>query len=71
MASHSPGLITATERAGAILGLQVRQQAFTLAIADSFTLLAWAAACCLFFVVCMGQVPTQYHQVVSSPAEQV
>jgi MFS transporter, DHA2 family, multidrug resistance protein len=71
MASHSPGLITATERAGAILGLQVRQQAFTLAIADSFTLLAWAAACCLFFVACMGQVPTQYHQVVSAPVRPV
>jgi MFS transporter, DHA2 family, multidrug resistance protein len=68
LASHSTGLATATERAGEILGLQIRQQAFTLAIADSFRLVAWAAICCLIVVACMAHVPTQYRQVVRAAA---
>jgi DHA2 family multidrug resistance protein len=69
MKAHSPNLVTATERAGILLSLQIRQQAFTLAISDSFILLASAAACCLFFVACMEQVSTQYRQIVSAPAK--
>jgi DHA2 family multidrug resistance protein len=68
LASHSAGLATATERAGEIVGLQIRQQAFTLAIADSFRLVAWAAVCCLIVVACMAHVPTQYRQVVRAAA---
>jgi MFS transporter, DHA2 family, multidrug resistance protein len=64
MASQSPGLTTAAGRAGEILNLQVRQQAFTLAIADCFSLIAWAAICCLIIVACMETVPTQYRQVM-------
>ena len=64
LSSHSPGLTTAAGRAGEILNLQVRQQAFTLAIADSFRLIAWAAICCLIIVACMETVPTQYRQVM-------
>jgi MFS transporter, DHA2 family, multidrug resistance protein len=64
MASQSPGLPTAAGRAGEILNLQIRQQAFTLAIADSFSLVAWAAICCLIIVACMAAVPTQYRQVI-------
>jgi MFS transporter, DHA2 family, multidrug resistance protein len=64
LASHSPGLTTAAGRAGEILSLQVRQQAFTLAIADCFTLIACAAVCCLIVVACMATVPTQYRQVM-------
>jgi MFS transporter, DHA2 family, multidrug resistance protein len=66
MRSHSSGLTTATGRAAEILGLQVRQQAFTLAITDSFLLVAWAAVCCLLVIACMARVPKQYRQVVSS-----
>jgi DHA2 family multidrug resistance protein len=65
-ASRAPGLMTAAERAAEILGLQVRQQAFTLAIADSFLLIACAVVCCLLVVACMQRVPTQYQQVVSA-----
>ena len=68
MASRAPGLTAATERAAEILGLQVRQQAFTLAITDSFLLIAWSVVCCLVVVACMQRVPTQYQQVVSAPA---
>ena len=69
MASHSGGLAAAAERAATILGLQVRQQAFTLAISDSFTLVAWSAVCCLLIVACMASVPTQYRQVVTATAK--
>jgi DHA2 family multidrug resistance protein len=68
MASRAPGLATAAERAAEILGLQVRQQAFTLAITDSFLLIAWSVVCCLLFVANMQRVPTQYQQVISTPA---
>lgn len=68
MLSHSPSLMTATGRAGEILGLQVRQQAFTLAITDSFMLVAWSVICCLIVIACMAHVPTQYRQVIQAAA---
>ena len=67
-ASHSTGL-TAIGRAAEALGLQVRQQAFTLAISDSFLLVASCCAACLFIVAFMSTVPTQYRQVVAAPVE--
>jgi DHA2 family multidrug resistance protein len=66
MQSHSVGLPAAIGRAAEILGLQVKQQAFTLAITDSFMLVAWSAVCCLIVIACMARVPTQYRQVVNS-----
>ncbi|QNI34822.1 MFS transporter [Alloacidobacterium dinghuense] len=66
MAHHSSGIAAAVEKAGTLLGLQVRQQAFTLAISDSFMLLASAAICCLLIVACMGGVPTQYREIVTA-----
>lgn len=68
LASHSTGLAAAGERAGAIVNLQVRQQAFTLAISDAFMLVAWSAVCCLLIVTCMASVPTQFRAVVRAPA---
>ena len=67
-ASHSTGL-TAPGRAAEALGLQVRQQAFTLAISDSFLLVASCCVACLFVVAFMSTVPTQYRQVVAAPVE--
>jgi DHA2 family multidrug resistance protein len=64
--SQSSGLSAATGRAGEILGLQIRQQAFTLAINDSFMLVAFSVVCCLIVVACMAPVPTQYRQVVQA-----
>jgi DHA2 family multidrug resistance protein len=66
MASHSTGLAAASERAAGILGLQVRQQAFTLAITDSFMLVAWSVLCVLLVIACMVRVPTQYRQIVTT-----
>ena len=68
MTSRSPGLATAAGRAAEILGLQVKQQAFTLAITDSFLLIAWSVVCCLLVVANMQRVPTQYQHVISAPA---
>ena len=67
-ASHSTGP-TATGRAAEALGLQVRQQAFTLAISDSFLLLATCCVACLVVVAFMSTVPTQYRQVTAAPVE--
>jgi len=66
---HSNGIAAAAERAAEIVGLQVRQQAFTLAISDSFLLVACSAVCCLIVVACMATVPTQYRQVVTAPVK--
>jgi DHA2 family multidrug resistance protein len=68
LASHSTGL-TALGRAAEVLGLQVRQQAFTLAISDSFLLVAACCVVCLVVVAFMSTVPTQYRQVVAAPVE--
>jgi DHA2 family multidrug resistance protein len=67
-ASHSTGL-TALGRAAEVLGMQVRQQAFTLAISDSFILLAACCIACLVVVAFMSAVPTQYRQVTAAPVE--
>jgi DHA2 family multidrug resistance protein len=67
LSSQSAG--NAAARAGEILGLQVRRQAFTLAITDSFTLVAWSVVGCLCVVACMTRVSTQYQQVVAAPAK--
>jgi DHA2 family multidrug resistance protein len=70
MARHAQSPETAGARAAEILALQVRGQAFTLAIIDSFALAAWVAVACLFVVACMGSVQTQYRQVTANPAAQ-
>jgi MFS transporter, DHA2 family, multidrug resistance protein len=57
---------SATGRAVETLSLQVRQQAFTLAITDAFLLVASSVVCCLIVVACMAPVPTQFRQVVQS-----
>ncbi|WP_263351527.1 MFS transporter [Acidicapsa acidisoli] len=67
-APYSTGL-TAAGRAAEVLGLQVRQQAFTLAISDSFLLLATCCVACLAVVAFMSTVPTQYRQVTAAPVD--
>ena len=66
--SHSNAL-SAAGQAAEVLGLQVRQQAFTLAISDSFVLLAACCVSCLAIVAFMVKVPTQYRQVTAAPVE--
>jgi hypothetical protein len=66
--SASTGL-TAMGRAAEVLGLQVRQQVYTLAISDSFLLLATCCVVGLVVVSFMSKVPTQYRQVTAAPVE--
>jgi DHA2 family multidrug resistance protein len=68
LAGRSPGTVAAIERATEIFSLQLKQQAFTLAIDDTFLLIAWSVVCCLFVVACMQRVPTQYKQVITAPS---
>jgi DHA2 family multidrug resistance protein len=70
LSEHSSGIPAAASRAVEIIGLQVRQQAFTLAIADSFTLIAIIATACLLVIAAIGKVQTQYKQVLATPAPQ-
>jgi DHA2 family multidrug resistance protein len=65
----TPTGLTAMGRAAQVLGLQVRQQAYTLAISDSFLLLATCCAACLVVVSFMSKVPTQYRQVTAAQVE--
>lgn len=65
LSSHSTGL-AATGRAAELVGLQIREQAFTLAISDSFLLIAASCVSCLLVVAFLSRVPTQYRQVVAS-----
>ena len=66
MDPHSTGAHAAIGRASEILDLQVRQQAFTLAITDSFRLVAWSAVCCLIVIACVSRVPRQFRQFVAA-----
>jgi DHA2 family multidrug resistance protein len=68
LAPHSSSLQEAGLRGAALFGLQVRQQAFTLAISDAFMLVAWAAISAMFLIACMGEVKTKYRDVVGVPA---
>ncbi len=65
LSPHSTGF-AATGRAAELVGLQVRQQAFTLAISDGFLLIAMCCITCLVVVAFMSKVPTQYRQIVAS-----
>jgi len=64
LSPYSTGL-TATDRAAELVGLQVRQQAFTLAISDSFLLIAMCCVLCLVVIAFMSRVPTQYGQITA------
>jgi len=66
---HTQTGLTAVGLAAEVLGLQVRQQAYTLAISDSFLLLATCCVACLVVVSFMSKVPTQYRQVTAAPVE--
>jgi DHA2 family multidrug resistance protein len=61
--------LSAVGQAAQVLGLQIRQQAFTLAISDSFLLLAASCVGCLLTVALMSKVPTQYRDVTAVPVE--
>jgi len=67
-APHLAGL-SAIGRAAEVLGLQVRLQADTLVVLDSFLLLTTCCVACLVVVSFMSKVPTQCRQVTAAPLE--
>ena len=68
LSPHSIGLSEAAGRAAELVGMQVRQQAFTLAISDTFLLIAMCCVLCLLVVALLARVPTQYRQVTAAPS---
>jgi MFS transporter, DHA2 family, multidrug resistance protein len=59
----------AAGRSAEIFLASVRQQAFTLSIMDSFTLIACAATACLLVVVCLRSLRIGFPQIIgASPA---
>ena len=66
LSSHSPGMAVATGRAGDILPTQVKVQAFTLAVEDTFVLIAWAAVVFLVLVALLLPAETDWYNVVTS-----
>ena len=63
------GIRGALHLAAGVLELQVRQQADTLAMSDSFFLLATSCVVCLVVVSFMSKVPTLYQRVTAAPVE--
>ncbi|HEY9127821.1 MAG TPA: MFS transporter, partial [Acidobacteriaceae bacterium] len=60
--------IAAGRAAGLFVG-SVRQQAFTLAIMDSFTLIACAATACLFLVLGLHSLKVGFKQIIAASAQ--
>lgn len=56
----------AIDRAAVLIGLTVRKQAFTIAVADSFRMIAAASIFCLVVIACMSTLRVQYKQVTSA-----
>jgi MFS transporter, DHA2 family, multidrug resistance protein len=64
-----PGAATqdvAFGRAAEIFGGTIQRQAYTQAIMDSFMLIAYAAACCLFLVVCLKSLKVGFSQIIAA-----
>jgi DHA2 family multidrug resistance protein len=59
----SSGLEEAQARAGALLSQQVRAQAYTLAIADGFVLIAGVAAAYLIIMLLMQPTKISYQDL--------
>jgi len=63
MLPGSSGQEEAQERAGALLGQQVHAQAYTLAIADGFVLIAGVAAAFLLIMLLMHPIKPSYQDL--------
>ncbi len=58
----------AAGRAADLFLASVKQQAFTLSIMDSFTLIAYAATACLFVVCCLHPLKIGFKQIIAATA---
>jgi MFS transporter, DHA2 family, multidrug resistance protein len=67
MLPSSSGMDEAQARAGALLGQQVHAQAYTLAIADGFVLIAGVAAAFLLLMLLMTPIKVSYQDLRKMP----
>jgi len=65
MSAHATRDVAAGRSAEIFLG-SVGQQAFTLSIVDSFTLIAYAATACLLVVVCLRSLKVGFPQIMAA-----
>jgi MFS transporter, DHA2 family, multidrug resistance protein len=65
LSAHSTKDIAAGRSADLLLD-SVQQQAFTLSIMDSFTLIAYAATACLLVVVCLRSLKVGFPQIIAA-----
>lgn len=70
-APNSNGADGASARAVALLALQVRRQAYTLAVADGFIVCAWAVVICLLVVSLLERPPITYRDLDTVPGKRV
>jgi DHA2 family multidrug resistance protein len=70
MFPQAPTSDVAFGRAAELLGLTVREQAYTLAITDCFWALACSALVCLFIVACIRSLDIQYKHVIAAARRQ-
>lgn len=69
LSTRSNDISQAGERAAVLLGLQIRKQSYTLAINDSFLLIAWGSLFALLTVACMARVAMQYRHVLTDESQ--
>jgi MFS transporter, DHA2 family, multidrug resistance protein len=65
----SNGAEGASARAVELLSLQVRQQAYTQAVIDGFTLCAWSVIVCLVTVLLLKRPPITYRDLETVPGK--
>ncbi len=70
MFPQAPAFDVALGRAGELLGLTVRKQAYTLAITDCFWVIAFSALICLLAVASVRSLDIQYKHVIAAARNQ-
>jgi DHA2 family multidrug resistance protein len=70
MFPQAPAFDVAHGRAAELLGLTVRQQAYTLAITDCFWVIAFSALVCLLAVASVRSLDIQYKHVIAAARRQ-
>jgi hypothetical protein len=68
MHAQGPTQNIASGRAAVLFVGSIRQQAFTLAIMDSVTLIAYVATGCLLIVACLKGLKVGFPQIIAASA---
>jgi DHA2 family multidrug resistance protein len=68
MHAQGPTLDIASGRAAVLFAGSIRQEAFTMAIMDSITLIAYVATGCLLIVMCLRGLKVGFPQIIAASA---